>query len=112
MISHFLLETNYLFGGFVMKFLIVMGSIVLPMIMIYLKNKSRNAKFIMNAIAVISIVIFGSIASVSIYQIIIDDAVFMTAIHSVFLNPIFLITGAYLGLYMIYRVLIFTMQER
>lgn len=89
-----------------------MGSIVLPIILLILKYKVNNAQFIMNAIAFISIVIFGSIASVSVYQIIIDNSVFMTAIHSVFLNPVFLITGAYLGLYIIYRILILTMQER
>ncbi len=34
--------------------------------------------------AVISSIVFGSIAATSIYQIIVDDAVFMTTIHAVF----------------------------
>lgn len=94
-----------------MKILIIVGIIVFPLFMLYLKSKNKKSLLFFNTIAVISTVIFGSIASISIYQIIIDDAVFMTTIHSVFLNPLFLITGAYLGLYIVYRLLILTMQE-
>ncbi|MFF7582125.1 hypothetical protein ACFY90_03955 [Lysinibacillus capsici] len=36
----------------------------------------------------------------------------MTTIHAVFLNPVFLITGAYLGLYLIYRFIMMTIHER
>ncbi|GIP15019.1 hypothetical protein J40TS1_06610 [Paenibacillus montaniterrae] len=94
-----------------MKILIIVGIIVFPLFMLYLKRKRKKSQLFFNIIAVISAVIFGSIASISIYQIIIDDAVFMTTIHSVFLNPLFLITGAYLGLYIVYRLLIVTFQE-
>lgn len=94
-----------------MKILIIIGSVALPIIMLYLKYKSKKAQLLFNAISVISAVIFGNIAAISIYQIIVDDLVFMTTIHSVFLNPLFLITGAYLGLYIVYRLLVLTMQE-
>lgn len=69
-------------------------------------------QLLFNIIAVISAIIFGSIASTSMFQILIDNAVFMTAIHGIFLNPFFLITGAYLGVFIIYRLLILTMDER
>jgi len=36
-----------------------------------------------------------------IYKIIRDSTVFMTNIHAIFLNPFFLVTASYLGLYVI-----------
>ena len=95
-----------------MNILLVISSIIFPIIMIYAHHKIKKSPLIFNSGAVISTVIFGSIASVSVYQVIVDDKVFMTTIHKVFLNPLFLITGAYLGVYIIYRLLLITIQER
>ena len=95
-----------------MKILLVIASISFPIIMFYLHNKNMKFQIIFNIIAVISAIIFGNIASTSIFQILIDNAVFMTAIHGIFLNPFFLITGAYLGVFIVYRLLILTMDER
>ncbi|MFJ7737402.1 transposase [Lysinibacillus sp. NPDC097287] len=95
-----------------MKVLIVISSIAVPIVMFYLQNRWKKSRMIFNSIAVISIMIFGNIAATSIYQIIVDDAVFMTTIHAVFLNPFFLITGAYIGLFIIYRLLILTAKEK
>ena len=67
---------------------------------------------IFNIIAVISTLIFGNIAATSIYQILIDNAVFMTTIHGIFLNPYFLIAGGYLGVFIIYRLMVLTWDER
>ncbi|OMC84975.1 transposase [Viridibacillus sp. FSL H8-0123] len=80
--------------------------------MVFLRNKNKMIVMLFNIIAVVSTIIFGSIASTSIYQIIVDNAVFMTAIHKVFLNPLFLISGGYLGIYIIYRLMILTLDER
>ncbi|WP_332651688.1 transposase [Lysinibacillus sp. 54212] len=80
--------------------------------MVQLKFKSNGFNITFNIAAVLSAIIFGSIASTSIYQIIVDNAVFMTTIHAIFLNPIFLVTGAYLGLYVIYRLMRLTYEER
>ncbi|GGP17362.1 transposase [Oceanobacillus neutriphilus] len=92
--------------------IILVASIAVPILMLYLKIRSKKFQIAFNALAAISAVIFGVIAAVSIRQILIDNTVFMTAIHSVFLNPIFLITGAYIGLFAIYRLLILTLDER
>lgn len=70
--------------------------------MVLLRKKISKSAFIFNILAVIFVIIFGSIASTSIYQIIIDDAVFMTKIHGLFLNELFLISGAYIGVFTIY----------
>jgi len=80
--------------------------------MFYLQNKNIKFRVIFNITAVISAIIFGNIASTSIFQILIDNAVFMTAIHGVFLEPFFLIAGAYIGVFIVYRLLILTMAER
>ncbi|MFJ7733658.1 transposase [Lysinibacillus sp. NPDC097231] len=69
-------------------------------------------RFFFNVAAVVATIIFGCIAATSIYQVIADDAVFMTTIHAIFLNPFFLITGAYLGVFLIYRLLLLAMHER
>lgn len=95
-----------------MKILLVISSIVVPAVMLYLIRKSDKFKILFNLLAVISTIIFGSILSTSINQIIVDDAVFMTTIHAIFLSPVFLITGAYLGLYIIYRLMILTLEEK
>ena len=95
-----------------MKILLVIASISFPIIMFYLQNKNMKFQITFNIIAVLSAIIFGNIASTSIFQILIDNSVFMTAIHGIFLNPFFLITGAYLGVFIVYRLLILTMDER
>lgn len=66
---------------------------------------------IYDMIALVSFLIFGNIASLSIYQVIIEKTVFMTTIHGIFLNPIFLITGAYIGLYVLYKLLSLSFGE-
>ena len=95
-----------------MKIIIVISSIILPIIMLYVHRNIKKSALVFITLAVISAVMFGNIAASSIYQVIIDDTVFMTTIHKIFLNPLFLLTGAYLGVYMLYRLLIITLQER
>lgn len=95
-----------------LKIILVVSSIIGPIVMLYLKQKSDLCKRIFNIVAVLSTIIFGSIASTSIYQIIADDAVFMTTIHGLFLNPIFLLTGAYTGEFLIYRLMVLAWEEK
>ena len=95
-----------------MKIIIVISSIILPIMTLYVHRNIKKSALVFNTLAVISAVMFGNIAASSIYQVIIDDTVFMTTIHKIFLNPLFLLTGAYLGVYMLYRLLIITLQVR
>ena len=88
-----------------LKFLLVLSTVIAPAIMLFLSSKSDKLQIVFNSIAVLSIIIFGSIVSTSIYQIILDDEVFMTTIHAIFLNPAFLVTGSYLGVFIIYRLM-------
>ncbi|MCH7321188.1 transposase [Solibacillus sp. MA9] len=95
-----------------MKFLLVMASLVAPVLMLFLKQSSNKFNMFFNIAAVLSTIIFGNIAATSIYQVIVDDTVFMTTIHALFLKPIFLVTGAYLGTFIIYRLILLTLEER
>ncbi|MFJ7666353.1 transposase [Lysinibacillus sp. NPDC097195] len=95
-----------------MKLLLIILSIIVPLVMLWLQNKSKNVRTAFNVLAVLATFIFGGIASTSIFQIIADDAVFMTTIHAIFLNPFFLVTGAYMGVYILYRLLLLTSDER
>ncbi|MDY0408991.1 transposase [Virgibacillus soli] len=94
-----------------MKILLIFGSVIFPVLMFLLQRYQMNFKFIFNLIAIIAALIFGNIASTSIYQVIKENAVFMTNIHGLFLNPLFLITGAYLGVYIVYKLLILTLED-
>lgn len=90
---------------------LVLASILLPLTMFFMRKKWNGLYFIFNLTALVSLLVFGNIASISIYQIIRDKTVFMTHIHAIFLNPFFLITGSYLGIYVIYQLLNVTMKR-
>lgn len=91
-----------------MTILLVMGSIIIPVAMFFLHKYFLKMRFIFNSLAIISLLVFGNIASLSIYQIIKDNTVLMTNIHAVFLNNYFLVTGAYLAIYILYQLLLKT----
>ncbi len=95
-----------------MKVLIIASTIAVPTLMLYLQYLSDRFRLFFNVVAIISSIIFGCIAATSIYQIIVDDAVFMTTIHAIFLNPLFLVVGSYLGMFIIYRLLLLTVDEK
>lgn len=94
-----------------MKIFLILGSIVIPMLMVVLQRKWWKLHIFFNLTALISALIFGNIASIAIFNIIKDNKVFMTNIHRLFLNPFFLITGAYLGLYLLYTIILRTLNE-
>ncbi|MFA1818853.1 transposase [Virgibacillus oceani] len=92
--------------------MLIAGSIVLPFIMYISQKKWIQFRLIFNAAAIIAVLVFGNIASLSVYQIIKDNTVFMTAIHAIFLNPFFLITGSYIGIYLLYKLILISMEEQ
>ncbi|MED4887136.1 transposase [Lysinibacillus fusiformis] len=95
-----------------MNVFIMVTIIVIPAVMVYLQQKSDKIRLVFNALGVVSAILFGYIAATSITQIILEDVVFMTTIHAVFLNPIFLLTGAYLGLFFIQYMIDITIRFR
>lgn len=87
-------------------------TIVIPSLMVYLQLKWATFRLLFNIVGMIAAILFSTIAATSITHIILEDAVFMTTIHAVFLNPLFLLTGAYLGLYLINRIIDWTIREK
>ncbi|MCR8645204.1 transposase [Paenibacillus sp. N1-5-1-14] len=85
-----------------MGLIIWIGALVIPWLMVIVANRYRTCKLAFAWIGFISIWIAGSIAAVGIYEIVRDQTVFMTNIHAVFLNPLFLGSGAYVGMYVLY----------
>jgi hypothetical protein len=74
--------------------------------MLVLQQKWKWLQLLFNGLAIISGIIAGNITSYAVYDVIMNNEVFMTTIHGIFLNPFFLITAAYLGLYLLYSLLI------
>lgn len=95
-----------------MKFILIIGSILAPVLMIFLQKIKPKLRLLFNLAALISALVFGNISSIAIFEIIKDNTVFMTSIHGIFLNPLFLLTGAYLGIYFMYRIVIWTLEEK
>jgi len=94
-----------------MKLLIILGSVVGPIIMVYLQKLWPRIEPLYHVLAYISVLVFGNIAALAIYGIIRDKTVFMTEIHGIFLNPWFLLTGSYLGVYLVYKIIGWAMEE-
>ncbi|WP_342512862.1 transposase [Sporosarcina sp. FSL K6-1522] len=94
-----------------MKVALIVGSILLPLIMIYILHRYRRICTLYNILMVLSVILFGDIAALSILQIIQDNTVFMTAIHAIFLDPLFLATGAYIWIYTIYCLMLLTIKD-
>lgn len=88
-----------------MKIVIVILSIVIPAVMLLLQRRGGIWGRLFDAVAVLAAIVAGNIAAIAVYQIIRDNTVFMTSIHGIFLNPFFLVTGAYLGVYYTYNLL-------
>lgn len=89
-----------------MVWLLFAAALLIPAVLALLQARYQSAitRWLDGAAWVCSIV-FGTISAWYIYRILRDEQVFMTTVHGIFLNPWFLLTGAYLGLYMIYRLL-------
>jgi hypothetical protein len=95
-----------------MEFLLIAGIIILPVAMLWIVNIWRNFRSFFNVTAVLSAMIFGIISSISVHEVIVNQTVMMTTIHAIFLNPFFIISGSYLGLYLLYRLLIILFKEK
>jgi len=89
-----------------MKIILVALSIVIPLLMYYIHHKQPKINMLYHLIALIAVITFGNIAALSIYQIINEKTVFTMDIHGLFLNPLFLLSGAYIGVYLLYQLLV------
>lgn len=71
-----------------------------------------SSKFmrLLDGIAVVALFLFMAISAAGIVQTIADDTVFMTAIHALFLNPVFLAAGGYIFVYTLARMGLYSMR--
>ncbi|AKO93245.1 hypothetical protein [Priestia filamentosa] len=95
-----------------MKIILILGSLIFPFIMLILQKKYTVLNFVFNVFAFVAILLFGDIVSLAIHDVLQEDLVFMTTIHAIFLNPFLLISGAYIGVYLLYRILLLIVKER
>ncbi|KAB2440159.1 hypothetical protein [Bacillus luti] len=87
-----------------MKLLIGTLPIILSFIFYWLaKHPTIHAA--LHISAYLALYVLGTIISINIYDVLIQDLVFMTSIHGILLNPFFLMAGAYIGIYTLYLLL-------
>ncbi|PFE27234.1 hypothetical protein CN279_10275 [Bacillus anthracis] len=87
-----------------MKLLIGSLPIVLSFICYWLA-KHPTTRVALHISAYLALYVLGTIISIHIYDVLIRDLVFMTSIHGILLNPFFLLSGAYIGIYTLYLLL-------
>ncbi|MCQ6335186.1 MULTISPECIES: hypothetical protein [Bacillus cereus group] len=87
-----------------MKLLIGILPIALSFIF-YLSTKHPKVSIVLHISAYLALYVLGTIISINIYDVLIQDLVFMTSIHGILLNPLFLIAGAYIGTYTLYLLM-------
>ncbi|MFS0840035.1 hypothetical protein [Paenibacillus sp. 1P03SA] len=86
---------------------LVWGAVfTVPWLLVWLQNKVTGAKRIMDTAAYAALVLFSGIAGVTVSEILVNGTVFMTSVHKVFLNPLFLASGGWLGLYALQRLIV------
>jgi hypothetical protein len=94
-----------------MAFLLVVGIFILPVLMLLTERLVQYARITMDLLAVVCAICFGIITALSVYDIRRHHTIFMTDIHKVFDNWLYLITGSYLGLYGIARLIAFAARR-
>lgn len=82
-----------------MVFLVTLSVVVLPFIMLAVYQLLGRWVVILDVVAVIAVILFEVTSAVAVYLIRRDGTIFMTNIHRLFDNYIFLISAAYLGIY-------------
>lgn len=89
-----------------MKFMLIAATVIVPLSMYLLEQKQAKIKTLYHFIAFIALITFANIVVMKVYGIIVNGDVYTMKIHGLFLNPMFLASGAYLGVYLIYLLLL------
>lgn len=71
----------------------------------YLLALHPKIRIVLHISAYLALYVLGTIISITIYDVLIQNLVFMTSIHGILLNPFFLLSGAYIGIYTLYLIL-------
>ncbi|MDQ0206137.1 transposase [Alkalicoccobacillus murimartini] len=88
-----------------MFFVVFIITILLSTMMFVLQKKWTVLVSVFDIVALLCLLVFSSITATAIYEILADNTVFMTNIHALFLNGYFLVSGGYVILYSIYKLI-------
>lgn len=94
-----------------MSIIMVVLSFLIPISMLISAWLFTMCRIVYHVLAVACAYVFSIISVLAIYEILRDETVFMTNIHGIFQNGLFLLSGAYLGCYGIYTLLRWTLKE-
>ncbi|GGD49611.1 hypothetical protein [Paenibacillus nasutitermitis] len=79
---------------------IILAGLIMGGCLLYCLCKwKRELEKAVDAIAVVAYIGFFSLAARSVIRTLLDHTVFMTQVHEVLMDPVFLACGAYLGPY-------------
>ncbi|MGH0427952.1 hypothetical protein ACQVPL_01490 [Bacillus hominis] len=85
---------------------LIIGALPIALsITFYLLALHPKIRITLHIFAYLALYVLGTIISINIYDVLIQNLVFMTSIHGILLNPFFLISGAYIGIYTLYLLL-------
>ncbi|RJE91128.1 hypothetical protein D3P07_03395 [Paenibacillus sp. 1011MAR3C5] len=87
-----------------MYIMIAAGLAIVSVALAAAGGKYEKAKRGLDGLACLAAFVFFVAVSGAVLKTLLDDTVFMTEVHSVLLNPAFLISGAYLGPYGVSRL--------
>jgi len=87
------------------KIVLIAAFIAVPFVMAGLAHRNRALATALHLLAVLSFFVAGSIFAAVMYEVVKQGTQLTSQIHAVFLYPSFLIAGAYIGVYIPYRLL-------
>lgn len=79
------------------------ATFVMPILMWLAARSRHGVRKVFLMVALLSAVIANIIAAQAIADILMKNTVMMTEVHKIFYNPLFLASGAYLGLFGLYQ---------
>lgn len=94
-----------------MKMFMLASSVIVPSIMYMLQRIWPVLRRIFHILAFIALIVLGNVSAFTLYDVILDEAVYSFNIHGIFLNPLFLVAGMYLGVYLIYLLMLKSVER-
>ncbi|TCZ80093.1 hypothetical protein E0485_04340 [Paenibacillus albiflavus] len=94
-----------------MEIIVGISVVILPFIVLFLYRLLGKWRFIIDVVAAVAAMSFAIVSTVAVYQIRRDGTIFMTNIHRLFDNYIFLISGAYLGMYGLCQLIRYSIKK-
>ncbi|WP_138752479.1 hypothetical protein [Paenibacillus sinopodophylli] len=87
-----------------MIILIGAALVVGTVLVVWMSRISEVASRVLDGAAALAVFLFFVTAADAVAETLLHDTIFMTEVHRVLANPIFLASGAYLGPYLLARI--------